>query len=44
VVRITAYEPEHSQPRLGLLQGRIRIADDFDDWPDDIANALGLDA
>lgn len=32
-----------SQLRVpGLLKGRIQMADDFDDWPDDIAQSLGM--
>lgn len=26
----------------GAFKGRIKIADDFDSWPDDIAKALGI--
>lgn len=26
----------------GALKGKIKIADDFDTWPDDIAQALGI--
>ena len=26
----------------GLLKGQIKMADDFDEWPDDIAQALGM--
>jgi len=29
VVRITRYEPEPSNQRLGLLEGQLRVADDF---------------
>jgi prevent-host-death family protein len=42
VARITRYEPAASNHRLGLFQGRIRLAKDFDDWPEDIAGHLGL--
>ena len=43
VARIVAYEPEQAQKRLGLLEGRLRVAEDFDEWPDDIARTLGID-
>lgn len=43
VARIVAYEPGQAQKRLGLLEGRLRVAEDFDDWPDDIAKSLGID-
>lgn len=26
----------------GALAGRVQIADDFDTWPEDIADALGM--
>ena len=41
-VRITRFEPASPNRRLGLLKGRIRLADDFDEWPDDIAQDLGI--
>ena len=37
VARITRYEPGASNRRPGLFEGRIRIAEDFDFWPYDIA-------
>jgi prevent-host-death family protein len=42
VVRITRYEPVPSHQRLGLFQGQLRIADDFDEWPDEVARDLGM--
>jgi prevent-host-death family protein len=42
VARITRYEPADASRRLGLFEGRIRLAEDFDDWPEDIARQLGL--
>ena len=34
----------HDRPRSpGALRGKIRIAEDFDDLPDDIARAFGAD-
>ena len=26
----------------GLLKGQIKMADDFDEWPDDMAQLLGM--
>ncbi len=43
-VRITRYEQRGRVPPLGDLKGRIRIADDFDSWPPDIAAAMGIAA
>lgn len=42
VVRISRFEPNRPARRLGLLEGRIRLAPDFDDWPEDIARDLGI--
>lgn len=42
VVRMTAYQPEQMEQRLGLLAGRLEIPEDFDEWPRDIAEALGM--
>jgi prevent-host-death family protein len=42
VVRITRYQPAAAERRLGLFVGQIRIANDFDDWPPDVARDLGL--
>jgi prevent-host-death family protein len=42
VARITRYEPAATSHRIGLFQGRIRLAEDFDDWPEDFAGHLGL--
>ncbi len=41
-VRITRYEPCDSVPPLGDLSGQIRIADDFDSWPPDLAAEMGI--
>jgi prevent-host-death family protein len=42
VARLIRYE--HRQPfrRPGALKGKIKISDDFDELPDDIANAFGM--
>ena len=42
VARITRYESAASNRRLGLLEGRIHLAGDFDEWPVDVARDLGL--
>ncbi len=41
-VRISRYEPRRSVPPLGDLKGQVRIADDFDSWPPDLAAAMGI--
>ena len=42
VARISRYEPAAANRRLGFFEGRIRLAEDFDDWPEDIARDLGI--
>lgn len=32
-----------SRRKPGALAGRIRLAEDFDAWPEDVASALGID-
>ncbi|MCU0828859.1 MAG: type II toxin-antitoxin system prevent-host-death family antitoxin [Tabrizicola sp.] len=40
VARLTATARAPDLPLIGALKGRIRIADDFDDLPPDIAASL----
>ncbi|HLM85889.1 MAG TPA: type II toxin-antitoxin system Phd/YefM family antitoxin [Solirubrobacteraceae bacterium] len=44
VAKIVALEsPERKPKRVpGSMRGRIDIPDDFDEWPEDIARALGM--
>ena len=42
IVRMIRFEPANPNRRLGLLKGRIRLADDFDEWPEDIARDLEI--
>lgn len=42
VAKIVRYEPAKSNRRLGFCEGKIKIAEDFDEWPDDIAGFLGM--
>jgi prevent-host-death family protein len=44
VARLTAIVPEkRSRASLtGALRGKIWMADDYDEWPDDIAEAFGM--
>jgi hypothetical protein len=29
--------------RLGIFKNKIKVADDFDEWPDDITTILGVE-
>ncbi|MBF0355459.1 MAG: type II toxin-antitoxin system Phd/YefM family antitoxin [Alphaproteobacteria bacterium] len=41
VARLVPLAEAKPKRRLGLFRGQIRIADDFDDLPDDIKTAFG---
>lgn len=44
VARIVAISHEQVMPRRkpGSMRGRVRVPDDFDEWPPDVARALGI--
>ncbi|MFP4393213.1 MAG: type II toxin-antitoxin system Phd/YefM family antitoxin [Desulfohalobiaceae bacterium] len=42
VARIVKYENNRQQRQPGALKGKIKIADDFDMLPNDIAEVLGM--
>lgn len=42
VVRISRFVPQARRRKLGDFAGRIRISEDFDDWPQDLQQALGM--
>ncbi|MFO7875427.1 MAG: type II toxin-antitoxin system prevent-host-death family antitoxin [Desulfovermiculus sp.] len=42
VARIIKYENNRQPRQPGALKGKIKIANDFDVLPDDIAEALGM--
>ena len=42
VVRIARFVPHGQSRKLGDFAGRIRMSDDFDDWPPDLQVALGM--
>jgi prevent-host-death family protein len=42
VVRLVPIRPETSPRTGGQWKGRVKIADDFDSLPDDIAEAFGM--
>lgn len=42
-VKISPYAPpQNASRRIGSLKGQLHIADDFDEWPEDIARTLGI--
>jgi antitoxin (DNA-binding transcriptional repressor) of toxin-antitoxin stability system len=44
VAKIVALEPPEQKPKRvpGSMRGRVHFPDDFDEWPEDIARALGM--
>ena len=42
VARLVKYEKSRIPRQPGALKGKIKIADDFDTLPDDIAEAFGM--
>ena len=42
VARIVRYEAARKNRRVGLYKGKIHVASDFDEWPEDVARALGM--
>ena len=42
VVRITRFVTSGERRALGDLAGQIRIGEDFEDWPPDLREALGM--
>lgn len=42
VARLIKYQRKVEQRRPGALKGKIKIAEDFDELPDDIAEAFGI--
>jgi prevent-host-death family protein len=42
VAKLVRYELTEKPRKPGALKGKITIADDFDDLPDDVAEAFGM--
>jgi len=42
VVKLVRYQRSEEQRRPGALKGKIKLADDFDELPEDIAEAFGI--
>lgn len=43
VARLIKYENGQRDRQPGALKGKIKIAEDFDDLPEDIAKAFGME-
>lgn len=42
IARISRYEPSQEYKRIGLMEGMMAVPDDFDNWPEEEAKALGM--
>ena len=42
VVKVVPYQQVKKNRRLGMCKGKIHMADDFDEWPEAEARALGI--
>jgi prevent-host-death family protein len=42
VVRLVCYERPEGPRKPGALRGKIKIADDFDELPDELREAFGM--
>ena len=42
VAKVIPYKSAQQHQRLGLFEGQISIPGDFDTWPEDIAESLGI--
>ena len=42
VAKLVRYERSDKQRHPGALRGKIKISDDFDELPEDIAEAFGM--
>ena len=42
VAKLVRYERSDKQRHPGALRGKIKISDDFDELPEDIAKAFGM--
>ena len=42
VARLVKFERPQGPRKPGALRGRIRMADDFDEMPEDLQNAFGM--
>ena len=44
VAKLIPFIPSSEERRPGILRGKIKIAEDFDELPAEIANAFGIDS
>ena len=46
VARLVAIEPREGDAtrKPGRMRGRVNLSEDFEEWPEDVARALGLGA
>ncbi len=42
IARLTEYNQKKTPRKGGQLNGKIKVSDSFDEWPEDIAKSLGI--
>jgi hypothetical protein len=42
VVKLIAYQPNKTHQRLNHFNGQIKLSEDFDIWPEEEAEFLGI--
>ena len=42
IAKVIQYKKSNGSRRFGCLKGQIKVMEDFDTWPDDIAISLGI--
>jgi antitoxin (DNA-binding transcriptional repressor) of toxin-antitoxin stability system len=42
VARVVPYKPKQNGSRLGFAAGQVRLAENFDEWHEHEAHALGM--
>lgn len=42
VAKIIRYEPARKPRRLGVFKGKIKLSKNWEDWPEDLAQSLGM--
>lgn len=42
VAKMIPFEEPKIQRSVGFMKGKMWVADDFDEWPEDIARSLGM--
>jgi antitoxin (DNA-binding transcriptional repressor) of toxin-antitoxin stability system len=42
VVKMSVYQPVQKKDFIGMFEGQFKVPDDWDEWPEEEARALGI--